>query len=71
MPTIYRPGWVEFSNNVIGEGFKFRDYFTTVETNNEPIDLRTMPDIKNIYSEIPEHEIKIDLNLLMANCPLL
>jgi len=62
--------WVEFSDKVIGAGFKFKDYFTTVDANESPIDLRMLPDISNLASEISEHKIKIDLNYLMTNCPI-
>ena len=62
--------WVEFSDRVLGNGFKFRDYFTTVETNNEPLDLRTEPDLTNIESQIPVHKIKADLDLLLSVCPI-
>lgn len=62
--------WVEFSENVTGEGFKFRDYFTTVETNKSAVDLKAIPDLKSVFAAIPEHKISVDLNLLIENCPL-
>lgn len=63
--------WVEFSDGVIGNGFKFRDYFTTVETEESPIDLRSFPDISGISIQIPEHKIIVDLDKLMESCPIL
>lgn len=62
--------WVEFSDSVLGSGFKFRDYFTTVLTEPTPINLREFPDISQIYNEIPQHQINIDLDKLMEVCPI-
>lgn len=62
--------WVEFSDKVLGGGFKFRDYFTTVETENEPLDLRSYPELGSLQSDIPTHEVKIDLDHLLSVCPL-
>lgn len=62
--------WVEFSDNILGSGFKFRDYFTTVKTNEIPLDLRNFPDIKNIRDEIPEHEFVFNTDKLIKSCPL-
>lgn len=62
--------WVEFSDSVLGSGFKFRDYFTTVLTHESPSDLRNFPDISHIYNVIPEHQINIDLDKLMESCPI-
>lgn len=62
--------WVEFSDKVLGSGFKFRDYFTTVESEIIPLDLRNYPELGSLQSEIPAHEIKINLNHLMSACPL-
>lgn len=62
--------WVEFSDKVLGGGFKFRDYLTTVEADNSPIDLRGFPDLRSVQSEIQAHEIVINLDLLLSKCPL-
>lgn len=62
--------WVEFSDKVLGSGFKFRDYFTTVKSNPEPLDLRFNYDLNNIEAEIPTHEITADLSLLLSTCPI-
>lgn len=65
-----RSRWVEFSDKVLGSGFKFRDYFTTVETETMPLDLRGCPELETIQSEIHDHEIKINLDHLLLACPL-
>lgn len=62
--------WVEFSDKVIGSGFKFRDYFTTVSTINDPLDLRGFPNILSIREYIGGHEITTDLDKLLESCPL-
>jgi len=61
--------WVEFSNKVTGDGFKFRDYFTTVETNPSPLDLRNRTDLKLIEAEIPGHSIVVNQQELLSQCP--
>lgn len=62
--------WVEFSDNVLGNGFKFRDYFTTVQSKSAPLDLRCDYNLNNIGAEIPAHEIKANLDLLLSVCPI-
>ena len=64
--------WVEFSDKVIGQGFKFRDYFTTVSADEIPIDLRAMPDVFEIYSEISGASFYFNHppEKLLQNCPL-
>lgn len=62
--------WVEFSDKVLGSGFKFRDYFTTVESQDTPLDLRSCPELGTMQSEIYDHEIKINLDNLLSACPL-
>lgn len=62
--------WVEFSDKVLGGGFKFRDYLTTVDGFNLPFDLRHFPNLQLIAPDITEHKIKIDLEKLLNSCPL-
>jgi len=65
--------WIELSDQVMGKGFKFRDYFAGVHrTQNEPVqvthetDLLALHDALHDYAEKPE----IDLDRLMGACPL-
>jgi len=63
--------WIEFSDKVIGKGFKFLDYFASVgriDTKALKIDDNT--DIGNLYNAFYEYEIEIDLEILMNVFPL-
>ena len=65
--------WVEFSDKVIGNGFKFRDYFSSVsKTVSEPIRITSPIDINNLdrYKETWESPIR-DLSKLIEACPFL
>ncbi|KAB7888580.1 polysaccharide pyruvyl transferase family protein [Poseidonibacter ostreae] len=62
--------WIEFSDKVIGSGFKFYDYFESVKKNVSSsfrIDAKTefIELIENINSE----KIDIDLDKLIKSCP--
>lgn len=67
--------WVEFSDKVLGNGFKFRDYYSGMINSGglldvEPLDLKSFPCIKDIESEIFFHKTILDLDMLLASCPL-
>jgi pyruvyltransferase len=62
--------WIKFSDNVIGEGFKFRDYFKSVNRlDNEPLIITEKTTVDNIFDSIYNYEIDIDLNELLDVCP--
>jgi pyruvyltransferase len=62
--------WIELSNKVIGNGFKFRDYFASV---NRPIQDPIIPKkgqtIKSFANKFYDYKIDIDLNKLWDACP--
>lgn len=61
--------WVEFSDQVIGKGFKFLDYFTTVRTEETPIDLREHKNLWNIQTHTHAGEVTVNLQKLIDSCP--
>jgi len=60
--------WIELSNKVFGQGFKFRDYFASVSRPS----VRLTPDmgrLKDMSVHMKEYKVNIDLNKLMDACP--
>lgn len=65
-------GWCEFSNNVIGDGFKFLDYFSSVgQTPYVPINLREKINDNVLMKSIPELYMDFDKKQLLNSCPFL
>lgn len=63
--------WIELSDDVGGKGFKFKDYFSSI---NKPVfNVRVIKDttIENLLNLIKPFEIQIDLDILLKNCPLI
>lgn len=60
--------WIELSNGVIGNGFKFHDYFMSV---NRPIVEPFRPKAHTKIYELPiyDYTIDIDLDKLVNSCP--
>lgn len=64
--------WVEFSDKVAGQGFKFRDYFESVGKDSEavPIRITTQTKLTDLLSHKESwHPIEIDLGKLLDACP--
>jgi len=62
--------WIEFSNKVKGNGFKFLDYFLSVQRKDTlPILIDESIKIEDIYNSFSEYKIIIDLELLLNANP--
>lgn len=62
--------WIEFSNKVMGNGFKFLDYFMSVKRkDNKPIYITVHTKLSDIYNGFYDYEIDIDLDKLLKACP--
>ena len=62
--------WIELSNNVIGNGFKFFDYFLSVKRDiDAPINPISLTDVDRLIQRIPDDKASIDLDLLYEACP--
>ena len=63
--------WVEFSNKIIGNRFKFRDYFASVgRTDTLPYEIKKAIELEEIRKKILSWKpIQFDLNTLWDACP--
>ncbi|SNS64495.1 pyruvyltransferase [Belliella buryatensis] len=63
--------WIEFSDQVVGEGFKFLDYFMSVKRKDRrPICIKKHTEIHEIERNFYDYKIDIDLEQLKSSCPL-
>lgn len=64
--------WIELSNNVIGNGFKFRDYMLSVNKNQlEPFRFIEKMELSNLITLFSHNKIKFDASKLLKSCPFL
>jgi len=62
--------WIELSDKVQGNGFKFKDYFMSVDRHMvEPLKPNLDSNIKSLSSGFYDYQISIDLNKLLNSCP--
>lgn len=62
--------WIKFSDKIIGEGFKYLDYFLSVNRDDkEPLIILANTTIANIQKQFKEYKIEIDLDLLLNSAP--
>ncbi len=62
--------WIELSNNVTGNGFKFIDYFLSVgRTDKRPFKVLENSTIDDIMQQFYEYKISIDLDKLLNAAP--
>lgn len=62
--------WISLSNRVIGEGFKFQDYFlSTGRTHVQSVEISADTPVGKIYDFVTDSYPAIDLDLLLQACP--
>jgi pyruvyltransferase len=62
--------WLEFSEGVVGSGFKFRDYFASVGRDDEmPLKVNDKTTIDDIIGSMHDQKARIDLGELLDACP--
>jgi len=62
--------WIKFSNKVIGKGFKFKDYFASVNRkDDEPLVIKGNTTVQQILDQFYDYTIDIDLDKLFSVCP--
>lgn len=62
--------WIEFSDKVTGQGFKFLDYFASVKRqDNQPLYINENTELSHIYENFHSYNIDINLNLLIKASP--
>jgi len=62
--------WVEFSDGVVGGGFKFRDYFLSVNRPlSSPLRVESTTSIEEIVDSFQDYTVDIDLDMLLSSCP--
>ena len=64
--------WIEFSDDVIGNGFKFRDYYQSI---NRPVPVPVRINSESSIDQVADGAnlkgIDIDLELLLNSCPFI
>lgn len=58
--------WVEFSDNIAGDGTKYKDFLQSIKMNYNVTDLRQP---KYLFDLPIKHELDIDLKTLWNTCP--
>ena len=62
--------WTKFSEKVLGDGFKFRDYFASVGRNDKsPLEINETTSVEMILNSFYTYKIEFDSEKLIRNCP--
>lgn len=63
--------WIELSNKLLGGGFKFRDYFSSVKREDVlPLIINENSQLKDLYAKFTNYKIDINLDLLFDAYPI-
>lgn len=64
--------WIEFSNKIDGNGFKFYDYFESVGRKGEcPLRITVNTTIQEIINHYRDYKVEINVEKLVDACPFL
>jgi len=63
--------WIKISDRVIGDGFKFMDYFASVGRTEMPLIINNNTTFQDIYNKFSDYELDINLDKLINACPFL
>ncbi len=62
--------WIQLSDNIIGNNFKFLDYYSSVGRNiDKPVIVNNDTHLEFVINHIKEYKIQIDLDELLNSCP--
>ena len=62
--------WVEFSDKVTGNGFKFLDYFLSVHRHDiKPLVINEHIPLEKIFEHFSDYKIQMDLEKLLDSAP--
>jgi len=63
--------WIQLSDKVHGDGFKFKDYFLSVQRKDRrPVLIKEDTAFKHVSAKFLDYKIKIDLEGLLEACPI-
>ncbi|MBI3920402.1 MAG: polysaccharide pyruvyl transferase family protein [Armatimonadetes bacterium] len=60
---------IELTDRVVGQGFKFQDYYRSVEKEDQSVRVDSETSVESLLSQIRACPIKIDLDKLWNACP--
>ena len=64
--------WIEFSKKVVGNGFKFYDYFESVGRRDEsPLIITKNTTVQEVIDHFREYRVEINIEKLIDACPFL
>jgi len=62
--------WVKISDDIVGDGFKFHDYYQSIGVMSEkPLELNKYTNVNELIDSCWQKKMRIDLDKLLHNCP--